>query len=312
VLFAADGRPVLTGVGVPSLLAPRRAAPGSATAPIAYPTPAEDLLALGRIVRFALSGGDPSAAMTGPLARLAAVCTAPNAAGRPLPGRIAALAEQAAPTAPIALALHDRRDEARRNQPAEPRRTQPSTAPLARTPTRALVLVAGSALLLALVLVPVLLRGGWPTNAAAQAGPGVPPASAKPLGDSRADPRADPRAVVVALAAARARALTAASKPALAEVDAPGSAALASDAAFVQRLHAVGVRLRGLAFDVSSTRLEEADAAHAIVRAHVSTSAHEEVGVDGRVLRRVPASQPRSVRLALAVTPDGWRITSDG
>jgi serine/threonine protein kinase len=52
VLFAADGRPVLAGVGIPALLA--RVPP---VEPPTYPTPADDVRALGDVLRFAL--GNP-------------------------------------------------------------------------------------------------------------------------------------------------------------------------------------------------------------------------------------------------------------
>jgi serine/threonine protein kinase len=54
VLFAEDGRPVLAGVGVPALLA--RVPPAG---PPTYPTPADDVRALGDVLRFAL-GNPPS------------------------------------------------------------------------------------------------------------------------------------------------------------------------------------------------------------------------------------------------------------
>jgi serine/threonine protein kinase len=50
VLFADDGRPVLAGVGIPALLA--RVPPAD---PPPYPTPADDVRALGDVLRFALS-----------------------------------------------------------------------------------------------------------------------------------------------------------------------------------------------------------------------------------------------------------------
>jgi eukaryotic-like serine/threonine-protein kinase len=51
ILFADDGRPVLSGVGIPALLArvPR-------VEPPTYPTPADDVRALGEVLRFAATG----------------------------------------------------------------------------------------------------------------------------------------------------------------------------------------------------------------------------------------------------------------
>jgi hypothetical protein len=260
--------------------------------PAAYPTPADDVLALGHVVRFALSGGDPSAEAPGPLTTVTAACTAQDAAARPLPAQIATLARAAAPPEPIVLPASDLRQEVsgharRHGAGAQGTRLAVLGIALALTVTIASVFIAAH-------------RGVSPR----QVGQGRPAASASTL--------ADPRALVAELASARARAFTAASEPALAAVDAPGSAAVASDAAFLARLHGAGVRLRGLAFAVSDARMLEVDAGHAVVQAEVSTSAHVEVGSDGGVVRRVPASPVRDVRLALVATSDGWRITSDG
>jgi eukaryotic-like serine/threonine-protein kinase len=87
VLFDADGRPVLTGVGIPSLLAGR-----SASGLPAYPAPADDVRGLGEVLRLALTGGRPDTAVPGPLAGLVALCMARDPAARPSPPEVSTMA----------------------------------------------------------------------------------------------------------------------------------------------------------------------------------------------------------------------------
>jgi serine/threonine protein kinase len=98
VLFAADGRPLLAGVGVGALLA--GADDGR---PPAYPSPQDDVCALGQVLRFALTGGRPGESVSGGLGALVAACTAGDAGQRPSPARVAALARDAAEPAPVAV-----------------------------------------------------------------------------------------------------------------------------------------------------------------------------------------------------------------
>jgi len=126
----------------------------------------------------------------------------------------------------------------------------------------------------------------------------------------------DAAAAVSTLAAARAQALAAPSPESFAAVDAPGSAALASDTAFVRRLHQSGVTLSGLSFSVTDASVITSGVSGGrptvTVTAHVSASAYLQLRTDGSVLRRVPATPLRTVRLTLVRTTAGWRVLSDG
>ncbi len=125
VLFAADGRPVLTGLGIGALLAP-----ASPAGPPSYPTPPDDVRALGEVLRFALTGGRAGAAVPGPLAPLVASCLAADPDARPSPTRVGTMAWDAAPGVPVLL------------DPVEqPERSPPSCSPPApsrcgRSPAR--------------------------------------------------------------------------------------------------------------------------------------------------------------------------------
>jgi hypothetical protein len=129
---------------------------------------------------------------------------------------------------------------------------------------------------------------------------------------------ADLGQVVARLAAARAAAIGAGSTAALAEVDAPGSAAEAGDRALLQRLAADGRSLVGLRFTVGKVTSEPAvgavgavDAAEASVTAVVTTSAHTQV--DSRtatVVATVPAGRPQRVRIVLTRMAQGWRVSA--
>jgi len=156
-----------------------------------------------------------------------------------------------------------------------------------------------------------------PTAPTAPAAPTAPTATVTPTataasGAQPAATDAQAQQVVTALALARARALSAAAEQALAEVDQPGSAALAQDLTVVRQLAGSGVRLCGLAFLVDGVRLLRSDGDRWTVAAEVTTSAHTRVDLAGRVLAQVPAAAPRAVTLELVRTADGWRVASSG
>ncbi|HYJ75748.1 MAG TPA: protein kinase [Kineosporiaceae bacterium] len=278
VLFAADGRPVLTGVGIPSLLAPVTSRPPS------YPAPADDVRALGEVLRHALTGGRADTEVPGPLAPLVALCLAEDPGSRPAPARVATLAWDAGPALPVGLG------ESGPLVPV-PAPHEPDAGERRRAPGR---------------------RGVLATSLAAL----VVGSSAVALHDGDDPPRAtgleDARTLVSRLATARARALGALSEPALADVDAPGSPALTVDTAFIARLRHAGLRLRGLGFEVTGAAVGETAGDTATVRATVVTSAHEQVRGDGSVVRSVPRGMSRTVRLTLVRTGSGWRISADG
>jgi long-subunit fatty acid transport protein len=120
----------------------------------------------------------------------------------------------------------------------------------------------------------------------------------------------DVASVVGRLAAARAAAFSSASEAALGRVDAPGSAALAEDLAFVRRLRAAGVRLEGLRFTVGDVRVVAATGDGVTVEAQVATSGYRQVRPDGTVARTVPAQPARRVQLTLVRAAGAWRVSS--
>lgn len=317
VLFMRDGRPVVSGVGLPFLLAAASDGGGQPS----YPGPADDVLALGEILRFALTAST-AGDVDGPLAAVVAACTATDADARPCPDRVASLAAEAGPPEPVRLPPPGRLTgpdpEAaplNRADADQPNGDQPDVDEGSRrsgTAVRALVPVGLLAAVAAVTAGAVLLAlrgGGTPPRPVGQR---VPLASAPaPARSSDPGTLTDPRALVATLASARGRAFTAASESSLATVDAPGSAALAGDSAFVQELRRRGLVLRGLAFDVSDASVLEVGPADAIVQVRVSTSAHVQAHVDGSVARRVPATT-RTARLTLMRTGSGWRIAADG
>jgi hypothetical protein len=288
VLFAADGRPVLTGLGIGALLAP-----ASPAGPPSYPTPADDVRALGEVLRFALTGGRADAAVPGALAPLVASCLGADPDARPSPTRVGTMAWDAAPGVPVLLNAVE----------PTPVVQPPATLPM-RSVARPLVVGVGVALGVA-----ALVAGAWavaPRFSGVRAAPAPSPSAAPGEGLD------DVQGLVAGLASGRAQAMADRDVPALAAVDAPGSAALTADSAFIARLRAAAVTLRGLRFAVTDAGLVEVSGDAATVQARVATSAYVEVRRDGSVARRVAAGTPRTVRLTLLRTSDGWRITTDG
>ncbi len=340
VLFDAQGRPVVTDVGVGALLAPVVAA----SAPPRYPSPADDVLALGELLRDALVGG-----AAGPLGDLVAACLAPDPAARPTPDRAAQLAQRAVPLLPVdlsasappaapttpgwrplpgrppapatpvrpAAATHLARAVA---APPAPVRPPVPTVPAPATPpapdadssgVRRVAVVfaavlAGAGLTAGALALALRTDGAAERQQAAPAGAPAAPSSASPSPSVLSDVAS----VVGRLAGARAAAFSSASEAALARVDAPGSAALEQDRAFVRRLRVAGVRLEGLGFTVGDVRVVAATADGVTVRARVATSAYRQVRPDGTVALAVPAQPARQVQLTLVRVGGDWRVSA--
>ena len=310
VLFDADGRPQLADLGLDALLVP---AGGDPLGPPVYPSPADDVAALGEVLRYALRGGAPGP-VGGPLRALVQACLAPDPADRPTADRVALLALDAGAAAPVELldAAVDGLDV----ELGAPAPHPPARVPRPVTVAVVVVAVVTVAALAAGAFALALRSGGavaspppgHPVGAvslsAAASGsvPGPPPAAS---GVAAAAATAVP-----ALATARARALSRPSAASLALVDAPGSTADATDRAFVRRLTERGLRLSGLSFVVSSVRVTGSGAGSATVEARVATSGYAQVRADGSVVQRVAPTPPRAVRLTLVHTPSGWRISS--
>jgi hypothetical protein len=285
VVFAGDGRPVLAGVGIPSLLAPT-----TADRRPTYPTPADDVRGLGEVLRYALVGDRRDVAVPGRLAPVVAACLAEDPDARPTPARLATLAWDAGPALPVDLG----KGESGGSRAPGALADETVRGSMRRGPLRVGIALAAAATAVAALTMAVQTRDDPPSPGAGTAVGGLD----------------DTRGVVSALVAARARALGTLSEPELRAVDAPGSAALAADRTFIGTLRRAGVRLSGLAFEVEDAHVLEVAGDTAVVRARVATSAHDQVGADGSLLRRVPAGSPRTLRLTLVRTPAGWRVAA--
>ncbi|HET9658675.1 MAG TPA: hypothetical protein VFP72_25225, partial [Kineosporiaceae bacterium] len=180
----------------------------------------------------------------------------------------------------------------------------------ARSAARAAV-VAGPVLALVLVTVVGVWLLGGPAGTPTPGTPTPVPAasgrsSAAPELCSAAQPGAeDVVQAVCALARGRAEAFRTASTTALAEVDEPGSAAMAADAALVSRLSGQQLRLDGVGFAVTDVRVLARTGDTVTVTASVATSAHRQIRSDGSVATQVPAAPPRGVRLVLVASAGG-------
>ena len=172
------------------------------------------------------------------------------------------------------------------------------------------VVLAGVGLVAGALALALRTDGGPQQPASA---PSVSPSvstAVSPSASPSMTPLSDVAAVVGRLATARAAAFSSASDDALGSVDAPGSAALEQDRAFVRRLHAAGVRLEGLQFTVGDVRVVAATGDGVTVEARVAASAYRQVRPDGTVARAVAAQVPRRVQLTLVRVGDAWRVSA--
>ncbi len=337
--LAAPGSGVAELWGTPGWVEPSASAPSAGG----------DVWALGALLRFCLTGDPAGAAVADPgalrgrsaaLVEVANACAATDPDRRPTALQVSRAVWDACPPEPVRLLdVHARlapglpagaaeltrriRQDAGEPGPEVPPRTR-----LRRPGGRVLgpvAVVAGAGLLgvtAALVVMPMLLQVGRPP-VPEPGGSQRPPGAASTdliasvvqvgqVGPQSSSGSAEPdlRQVLVALASARARALSAAAESALAEVDLPGSPALAQDTALVRRLVGSGVRLRGLTFAVGQVRPVHSTGAGWRVQAEVTTSAHTRVDLSGRNLGEVPAARVRQVTLELVRTASGWRVVS--
>jgi hypothetical protein len=313
VLFAADGRPMLSDLGAAGVLGRtgdgRWGTPGFTEPGLAGPADAaSDVWSLGAVGWFALTGcppGQPPQPETVPahappdLVALLRACLDADRSARPDPTEVARRAWAAVPPVPLRLLPWvDAPDSAPAPSSSEVTRriraAAPALAPPASTGARRRGLLSrrGSpsrwerpaALAMAAVLVVVLGVVGL-----ARIGRAGRPAVASP----------DLTSSVQELARRRALAFATTSTAPLSGVDEPGSPAMAADAGLVARLAARGLRLDGLRFSVSGVRVVERTSGQLSVAVVVTTSAHRQLRRDGTLAVRVPASPARAVRLIL-------------
>ena len=163
---------------------------------------------------------------------------------------------------------------------------------------------------------PVAAPVGSPVTTQAMSGVAASEAAATGPGGRPGTPSlAEVTVALRKIGAARAAAFSTASVAQLATADAPGSPAMADDAALVARLAARGWRLDAVRFTVTDAHLVSASADRVQVSVRVTTSAHRRLRGDGVLVGVVPMDGPTAVTLALvrAVAPDsrsasGWRV----
>lgn len=139
--------------------------------------------------------------------------------------------------------------------------------------------------------------------AASAGGEQAPPSGAAAM----SDPSRDPAAAVQGLVDARAAAWVSGEPDDLAAVHAPGSMALAADAADLQAAAARGWRYEGVGFTVVEATVARVEDRRVVVEAQVDRSAFRVVGADES--RSQPA-KAEDVTLDLRLTDAGWRIWS--
>ena len=110
------------------------------------------------------------------------------------------------------------------------------------------------------------------------------------------------------LTAARTQVLISGDSSRLAEIDVPGSAADAADRAILAGLSGSLSSVDGLTC-AAEAAVVTADATTAVAEVTYVLSAHTRRGPDGTVIATVPATPPRTVRLTLRRTDQGWRVS---
>lgn len=319
VLFGADGRPMLSDLGAARVLGLTEH--GSWAAPGFHDPnagsggdPAGDVWSLGAVGWYALTGSPPGGAPRADppggseeLLGLLHDCLDPSPSTRPGPAEVATRAWAAIPPAPIRL-LHPPQEPpmaagslaVTRRVRLDAAREEAVQAASRRRRLRgnrfAWALAAGLAAVA--VLCTVVIRAGG-------SGPQAPEAAA-------GAPAGGMVAAVQALGRTRADALAERSLSRLREVDEPRSPAMAADVGLIGRLTARGLRLEGVAFQVSRVRRIDGAGATVTVSAAVATTAHRQVSADGERIA-VPAAPARVVRLTLVRardSPHGWLVRS--
>lgn len=136
---------------------------------------------------------------------------------------------------------------------------------------------------------------------------------------------ADPARAIMGLAALRDQAFRTQQPGLLANVNAPGSAAAATDTLIMDGLLAAGRRLSGFTSTLTDVAAEPGPAApaapegpaaappppggRAVVGATVATSAYSEVDAQGSMLAAVPAGEGQRLRVVLVEFAGSWRVS---
>ncbi|PVU83884.1 hypothetical protein DDP54_13780 [Cellulomonas sp. WB94] len=149
-----------------------------------------------------------------------------------------------------------------------------------------------------------VLRPGRATGA--PAGPAVAPVTPT---QAVATAAADPVDAARRLTQVRAEVISAGDVGALTSVEVPGSRAQLADAAILTDLAARGLRIEGLAVEVTAAELVSAVENRAEIAVTSTTSGYRLLRPDGTTESTVPAGRLRTVVLVLVPTSDGLRVT---
>jgi eukaryotic-like serine/threonine-protein kinase len=329
VLFHADGRPMLSDVGLAQIAGNGPTDVGGTTGfmdpailtggPVG---PATDIYGLGTLGWFGLTGAAPGSALTRPALRTIAAAPAalieliesaldPDPGRRPSAAELAHASHLAAPAVPVRLAGDvDPVDELTHRIRALAAADLPEPSWSARSArsarSRALGRLMGRLVRRRPVRTALMLPAVVVCLAAALVGAAHPAPHRATAVAGPVDPWP---AVVAALTTARAAAFEgAAVSPE--QFDLAGTDAWRNDQAGLDRLRAARLRYRGLRLEPAEIRALTATPGRAELRVTYRTAAYDVVDASGAVLQHRPATAPTTVQLALVRTPEGWRVAA--
>ena len=342
ILFAADGRPVISDLGVARLLgrpACRVDADSGFVAPElvagAEPSPAADVYAMAALGWFCLTGVPPAPATRRPslttlrpdtpprLVEVLTSCLSTDPWARPSAGAAAVEAFDAAPAESVRLApVFDPAAEMTRRIRAAAVPAPHLAAPSKSTRHRDLLAISVVALLVALALgggaawvwrrppvpvQPVVVRTVTPV--APKSPPTTTSRGVTDVVGAPDSPRIAAAQLLQALADARALAYATRNTALLDLVYAPGAAGAVVDQSNIAAARKNGGTYVGLAFHVKDVAFLKGMSDTARIRATVVTPAYQTGQPDGRTLPHAQDVAGPSV-FTLRLTPDGWRILS--
>ena len=341
VLFSADGRPLISGLGVARLLR-RPAVPADGSPGFRAPelvaggevSPSSDVYAMAAIGWYCLVGAPPSPAATRPsstmlrpevpprLFEVLGSCLSADPAARPSAAEAAVEVFDAAPAESVRLAsVSDPATEITRRIRASAASAPTLATPSGRKRPRDVVAVSVVALLMAVSLggamtwflrrppVPV-----QPTAVPSVAQPAPRSVASAKTPRSMTDvvtapdsPRIAPAELLQALVGSRALAYLARNSALLDLVYAAGAPGAAVDQGNIGAALRNGGTYLGLAFVVKDVAFLDGTSGTARIRATVVTPTYQTGQPDGRKVPHPPDIVGPSV-FALRLTPDGWRI----
>ena len=348
VLFSADGRPLISDLGVVGLLGRHTGPVGGSSGFMApelvrggAPSPASDVYAMAALGWFCLTGAPPAPAATRPtlttlrpetpprLVEVLTSCLSADPAARPSAGAAAVEVFDAAPAESVALAsVSDPATEITRRIRAAAVSAPTLAPPSATTRLLRRPLVVGVAALLVAGFVgggatwllsrstgvdhPVARSTQSPPTATTTARPTAPASTApKSIPDVMTapdSPRIAAAALLQALVDTRALAYLARHPALLDLVYAPEATKAGVDRGNIATALKNGATYLGLAFVVKDVAFLDGTSDTARIRATIVTAAYETGQPDGRKVPHAQEIVGPSV-FTLSLTRDGWRIT---